>query len=272
MLHQACQGDEHLRATLVDMELSLQGKRALVTGATKGIGRAIAEAFANEGASVAICARNASDVASTVADLQSRGVQATGASIDVSDAETYSAWVESAASELGGLDIFVANVSALAAGWDASSWQAMLETDLLHTTRGYEAAAPFLKRSDCPSLVVVSSVSANLAGVGGGQAYGAVKAALISLASQLAQEIGPAGIRVNTVSPGPIDFPGGFWDRLRVSDPERYANARAAAALGRHGTPEEVARAVVFLASPAASYITGANLKVDGGTLSTVNY
>ena len=254
------------------MELSLQGKRALITGATKGIGRAIAEAFADEGAGVAICARDASDVISSVAELQRRGVPATGASIDVSDPDTYSAWVESAASELGGLDIFVANASALAAGWAAPAWQSMLETDLFHTIRGCEAAASHLQRSDCPSIVVVSSVSANLAGIGGGQAYGAVKAALISLASQLAQEIGPSGIRVNTVSPGPIDFPGGFWDRLRVSDPERYANARANAALGRHGTPEEVARAVVFLASPAASYITGANLKVDGGTLSTVNY
>ncbi len=254
------------------MDLSLDGKRVLVTGGTRGIGRAIVEAFADEGAAVALCARDADEVATTVAELERRGAPATGAAIDVSNAEAYEAWVESAAAELGGLDTVVPNVSALARGWDVSSWRSMFETDLLHAVRGYEAAAPHLKRSDNASIVVISSVSANLAGLGGGQAYGAVKAALVSFASQLAQELGPDGIRVNTVSPGPIDFPGGTWDRLRASDPERYQRARESAALGRHGRPEEVARAVVFLASPTASYITGANLKVDGGTLPAVDY
>lgn len=225
-----------------------------------------------EGAAVAICARDADEIAATVTSLEQVGGRALGAALDVSDPVSYRAWVESAASELGGLDIFVANVSALAMGWEADSWQAMLDADLMHAVNGYEAAAPYLEQSDDPSVVVISSVSANLAGPGGGQAYGALKAALVSFASQLAQQLGPSGVRVNTVSPGPIEFPGGIWDRLRVSDPERYEGARERSALGRHGRPEEVASAVVFLASPAASYITGANLKVDGGALKTVDY
>lgn len=254
------------------MDLSLRGKRALITGGTKGIGRAIAETFADEGAAVAVCARDAADVANTVAELSSRGVQAVGEAIDVTDAVPYMEWIDRAATELGGLDVFVPNVSALTSGWDDASWQTTFETDLLHAVRGYEAAWPHLERAEDGSIVVIGSISANFAALGGGQSYGAIKAAMISFATQLANELGPTGIRVNTVSPGPIDFPGGFWDRLRVEDPDRYALARTRAALGRHGTPAEVARAVVFLASPAASYITGANLKVDGGTMPTVSY
>ena len=254
------------------MDLALDGNRALVTGATKGIGRAIAMAFADEGASVAICARNATEVAETVAELETRGVKATGEAVDVAEAGPYRDWIERAVTELGGLDVFVPNVSALARGWSDESWQTLFETDLLHTVRGAEALRPHLARSGEGSIVLISSVSANVVGSGGGESYGAIKAALISVASQLANELGPEGIRVNTVSPGPIDFPGGFWDQLRVSDPDRYALARDGTAVGRHGTPEEVARAVVFLASPAASYITGANLRVDGGAMPAVSY
>ena len=254
------------------MDLALDGNRALVTGATKGIGRAIAMAFADEGASVAICARNATEVAETVAELETRGVKATGEAVDVAEAGPYRDWIERAVTELGGLDVFVPNVSALVRGWSDESWQTLFETDLLHTVRGAEALRPHLARSGEGSIVLISSVSANVVGSGGGESYGAIKAALISVASQLANELGPEGIRVNTVSPGPIDFPGGFWDQLRVSDPDRYALARDGTAVGRHGTPEEVARAVVFLASPAASYITGANLRVDGGAMPAVSY
>ena len=254
------------------MDLALDGKRALVTGATKGIGRAIAMAFADEGASVAICARNAAEVAETIAELETRGVQAIGEAVDVADRGPYRDWIERAVTELGGLDVFVANVSALVRGWTDESWHTLLETDLLHTVRGAEVARPHLASSGAGSIVLISSVSANIAGAGGGESYGAIKAALISVSSQLATELGPLGIRVNTVSPGPIDFPGGFWDQLRLSDPDRYALAREGAALGRHGTPEEIARAVVFVASPAASYITGANLRVDGGTMPAVSY
>ena len=260
------------RARLGPWTSDYAGKRALVTGATKGIGRAIAETFADEGVAVAICARNASDVAETVADLESRGARAVGEAVDVTDAAAYREWIERVSIELGGLDVFVPNVSALRSGWDDASWEAMFETDLLHTTRGYEAARPHLERSEDGSIIVISSISANLTAMGGGQSYGAIKAAMISFAAQLANELGPSGILVNTVSPGPIFVPGGFWDGLRVSDPDRYELAKTRAALGRHGTPEEVARAVAFLASPAASYVTGANLKVDGGTLPTVSY
>ena len=254
------------------MDLELHGKRALVTGGTKGIGRAIAQVFADEGADVAVCARDADGVTETVAELKGRGVRAVGGAIDVADAYAYRNWVASACEELGGLDTFVANVSALARGWEETSWQKMFETDLMHTVHGYEIARPHLERSGSGSIVVLSSVSANLSDAGGGQAYGAIKGAMISFASQLARELGPGGVRVNTVSPGPVEFPGGLWDIAREADPERYQNARNRTALGRHGTPEEIARAVAFVASPAASYITGANIRVDGGAMPTVSY
>ena len=210
-------------------------------------------------------------MAETVADLEARGVQALGEAVDVSDAVPYRAWIERACEQLGGLDAFVANVSALATGWDDASWQAMLETDLLHAVRGYEAALPHLERSGQGSIVLISSVSANFAGPGAGMSYGAIKAAMISVAAQLATELGP-GIRVNALSPGPVYFPDGYWDRIKASDPDRFQLARERAALGRHGEPEEIARAVVFLSSPAASYITGTTLKVDGGTMQAVTF
>lgn len=245
------------------MDLGLSGRRALVTGGTKGIGRATAEVLAAEGAAVALCARDAGEVEETVAALRARGVPATGRALDVADGDALRAWVGDAGRELGGLDVVVANVSALAVGGDEAAWRAGFDVDMMHSVRAVEAAMPFLEASDAGAIVLVSSVSGREIDFAAGP-YGAFKAALIHYAQGLAHRLAPKGIRANVVSPGNTYFAGGVWARIERDDPALYASALALNPTGRMGTPEEVARAVVFLASPAASFVSGTNLVVDG--------
>ncbi|MFL5279466.1 MAG: SDR family NAD(P)-dependent oxidoreductase [Rhodopila sp.] len=245
------------------MDLGLTGKKALVTGGTKGIGRAVAEHFAAEGTDVAICARNAAEVDEAVAALRATGVRATGRALDVADGPALTTWVTDAAAEFGGLDVVVANVSALAIGQDESSWKAEFETDLMGTVRAVNAAMPFLEKSDAAAVVIISSVSGREVDFAAGP-YGVFKAALVHYAKGLSFQLAPKGIRVNTLSPGNTYFPGGVWQKIEQGNPELFAQAMALNPTGRMGRPEEMARAVIFLASPAASFITGTNLVVDG--------
>jgi len=245
------------------MDLRLAGRRVLVTGGTAGIGRAVAEAFADEGAAVAICARRPAQVEETVAALHARGVAATGRALDVADAAALRAWVAEAAAELGGVDVLVPNVSALAITSDEAAWRAGFETDLMHSVRAVEAAMPFLEASNAAAITIVASVSGREIDFAAGP-YGAFKAALIHYAQGLAFQLAPKGIRANSVSPGNTYFPGGVWAGIERDNPALFASAMALNPMGRMGTPEEMARAVVFLSSPAASFTTGTNLVVDG--------
>ena len=245
------------------MDLMLKGLKAIVTGGTKGIGRAIAETFASEGADVAICSRNPEEVAEAVAALSAKGVKASGKMVDVADGPALQAWVAEAAAELGGLDIVVANVSALAIPSDEENWKKGFDTDMMGTVRLVEAAMPFLESSKSPAIVTISSVSGREIDFASGP-YGAFKAAIIHYTQGLAFHLAGKGIRANTVSPGNTYFDGGVWHRIKDGNPDLYKTALGLNPTGRMGTPQEMANAAVFLASPAASFITGTNLVVDG--------
>lgn len=245
------------------MDLELQGKRALVTGGTKGIGRSIADTLADEGCNVAICARNNDEVEAAVSDLSAKGVTAFGQGVDVGDADALRGWVTAAASALGGIDVVVSNVSALAIGADEESWNQSFNVDVMGAVRLIEAALPHLESSDAASIITISSVSGREIDFAAGP-YGTMKAALVHYTQGLANQLAGKGIRANSVSPGNTYFEGGVWNQIETGNPELFETALGLNPTGRMGTPEEMAYATVFLASPKASFITGSNIVVDG--------
>ena len=253
------------------MDLGLTGLKAIVTGGTKGIGRAIVETLLQEGAHVAFCARNAEEVAKLAADLSARGHVAHGYAADVGDGPALTAFVAEAGAALGGIDIVVANVSALAIGNDEAGWKSGFDVDMMGTVRLVHAAMPSLEKSAHGAIVTISSVSGREIDFAAGP-YGAFKAALIHYTQGLAFQLAGKGIRANTVSPGNTYFPGGVWTQIEQGNPALFAQALALNPTGRMGTPQEMANAAVFLASPAASFITGTNLVVDGALTRGVQF
>jgi NAD(P)-dependent dehydrogenase (short-subunit alcohol dehydrogenase family) len=251
------------------MDLGLKGKKALVTGGSKGIGLAIAELFAGEGANVAICARNADEVGKAVKTLSSKGIKSWGRAIDVSDPAALKAWVEGAAAEFGGIDALVCNVSALAVGDTPETWEKSFRTDMMHTVNSVAAAVPYLERSGSASITIISSVSGFEVDFAAGS-YGAFKAALIHYAKGLSHQLVGKGIRVNSVSPGNTYFEGGIWQNIERGMPDLYKTAMSLNPTGRMGTAQEVAAGVGFLASPVASRISGTNLIIDGALTKAV--
>ena len=244
------------------MDLKLSGTRVLVTGGTRGIGRAIVEAFLDEGANVAFCARNPAEVTSTQQALRDRGT-VSGSVVDVGDGEALAQWVEQSAETLGGLDVIVANVSALAIPDTEENWQASLNVDLMHTVRLVRAAMPYLEKSEAASIIAVSSVSGRESDFASGP-YGTAKTAIIGYIHGLAMQVADKDIRANTVSPGNTYFEGGVWESIEAGDPDLFKTAMELNPSGHMGTPEEVASPVVFLASPVSRRISGTNLVVDG--------
>ena len=251
------------------MDLGLKAKNVLVTGGSKGIGLAVAELFADEGANVAICARNADEVAKVVTGLAGKGVKAWGQGVDVADPVALKAWIEGAASALGGIDCIVCNVSALAVGDTPETWEKSFRTDMMHTVNSVAAALPYLEKSKAASIIIVSSVSGFEVDFAAGS-YGAFKAALIHYAKGLSNQLVAKGIRVNAVSPGNTYFEGGIWQNIEKGMPDLYKTAMSLNPTGRMGTAQEVAAGVVFLASPVASRISGTNLIIDGALTKAV--
>jgi len=245
------------------MDLGLRGKRAVITGGSKGIGRAIAEAFAAEGVNVSICARNTDEVAAAVASLTAKGVNAFGHALDVADAAALAEWISSSARELGGIDALVCNVSALAVGDSTETWEKSFRVDMMHTVNAVAAAVPFLEKSTSGSIVLISSVSGFEVDFAAGS-YGAFKAALIHYAKGLSRQLVGKGIRVNCVSPGNTYFDGGIWQTIEQNMPDLFNSTLKVNPTGKFGTPAEVASGVVFLSSPVASRISGTNLVIDG--------
>jgi 3-oxoacyl-[acyl-carrier protein] reductase len=253
------------------MDLGLKGRKAILAGASKGIGRATAEALAQEGCDVAVCARGAEGVDATVQSLKAKGVKAIGEAVDMTDAEAYAGWIKRAAEQLGGCDIFISFASAGGGPASEQTWKATFDLDLMATFRGVQAALPFLEKSSAGSIVAVSSTAA-LEDFFGPQAYNAMKAAVINYASALSQQLAPKGIRVNTVSPGPIFIEQGSWDTIKTHMAPLYEQTVKAVPMGRLGTGEEVAKAIAFVASPACGFMVGTNVVIDGGITKRVQY
>lgn len=253
------------------MDLGLKGKKVILTGGSRGIGRATADLFAAEGADIAFCSRNADHVAEAAGAMALHGGRVIGEAFDMEAGyDAYRAWLKSAAEKLGGCDIFVPMISTSGAG-ATGDWHKTLDFDIMGAVIGVEVLEPYLEASDAASVVITAS-TAGLETFVVPQGYNALKGALIVYAGQLSQALGPKAIRVNCVSPGPIAFPGGNWEAIKGAMPELYDATEAQFALGRWGGPEEVAKTIVFLASPASSYTTGTNVVIDGGYTKRVQF
>lgn len=244
------------------MDLGLAGKRVIISGASRGIGRTTAETFLREGCQVAICARGESDLSIAGEELSELGPVYHEA-FDVSDPEATLGFVQRAVAEMGGLDAVVVNASALSVK-GPESWRISFDTDFMSLVTFIEASVPHM--TDGGSIVYIGTTSTMEAGpLTTNNSYAAMKTAGVQHAAAQARVLGPKGIRVNVVSPGPTYFEGGPWEAVRAASPEKYEKALAMAALGKMGAKEDVANAIVFLSSPAADHITGVNLTVDGG-------
>lgn len=253
------------------MDLGLKGLKAVLVGAGRGIGAATAQVLAAEGCDVAIGARTEKQVNKTAEALKAHGGKVHSGTVDVADPEAYKAFVDGAADALGGIDIFICFTSAGGGGADEKMWKANFELDLMATVRGIDAATPYLSKSDNAAIVTISTTAA-LEYFMSPQAYNAIKAAVIAHSSNLAVMLAPQGIRVNTVSPGPIFIEGGSWDFIKNNMEQVYEATVKSVPMGRLGTGEEVANAIAFAASPAVPFMTGTNIVVDGAVTKRVQY
>jgi 3-oxoacyl-[acyl-carrier protein] reductase len=252
------------------VDLQLRGKKVILTGGSRGIGRAALEIFAEEGCDVAFFSRNQQQVTETVEKLSAHGGRIFGQAFSMGDDARYREWLLAAAELLNGVDIFVHNVSSSGAG-GGSDWQMTLNLDILGAVTGCAALQPYLEKSTNASVIFLSSTAATETFFGP-NAFNSLKAALITYGKHLSQAWGPKGIRVNIVTPGPIIFPGGNWERIKESKPDLVGATASKSALGRLGNPIEVARTIVFLASPLSSFTTGANVVIDGGYTKRVQF
>jgi len=252
------------------VDLGLKGLKVILTGGSRGTGRAALEMFAAEGADVGFFSRNPAQIEEAVASLSRYGGKVVGKQGDLADLDAYPGLLTIIAEELGGCDIFIPSASASGSQL-ATDWEACFKMDILGTVRGCEAMEPFLEKSKAGSVVILASTAATETFFTP-QAFNAIKASLITYSKQLGQAWGPKGIRVNTVSPGPVFFEGGNWDTVKQHAKEVYDATLAQMVLGRFGVCEDVAKTIVFIASPASSWTTGTNIIIDGGYTKRVQF
>ena len=246
------------------MNLDVRGKRVIVAGGSRGIGRSIALAFAEGGAHVSICARGARILEATRQELTAFGGICHAAVCDLSDNAAIARYIPEAAKALGGIDVLVNNATAGATGDDEASWEHSLDVDLLAAVRASRHAMPFLEKGNDPTIINISSGSGMNPSVRT-PAYGAAKAAVIHYTRTQAAALASKGIRVNCVAPGSIEFPGGGWEKRKTEEPALYNQVLASMPAKRLGKPEEVASVVLFLASPLAHWVTAQIIGVNGG-------
>ncbi len=246
--------------------MEFTGRRVVVMGGSRGIGRSIALAFAKQGAAVAICARGGEALAAMKRELEAEGAVAYAAQADLAEAADIQRFVPEAAAALGGINVLVNNASGFGGADDEEGWAISVAVDLMAIVRASRAALPFLERAGEGAIVNVSSISA-LRATKRNPPYGAIKAAVDHYTASQARTLAARGLRVNAVAPGSIEFPGGTWERRRTDDPALYNATLAQIPFGRMGAPEEVAEVVLFLASNRARWVTGQSIVVDGGQL-----
>lgn len=245
-------------------QLDFTGRRVLIAGGSKGIGRAMALAFASAGASVSVCARGEAGLAALRADARALGLAVHTVSADLSELDDIGRWLADAAQALGGIDVLVNNATGYGMADDEAGWEASLNVDLMAAVRASRLALPWLQQSSDACILNLASIAAQQPRPGGAP-YAAAKAALMHYTTSQALALAPQRIRVNAIAPGSIEFEDGLWARRREQDPELYRNILAKIPFGRFGEPAAVANAALFLCSPLAGWITGHTLNVDGG-------
>ncbi len=248
------------------MSLDFTGRRVVVCGASRGIGRSIALGFAAAGADVSICARGAETLETTRQEIAGFGHHAHAGICDLADGDQIRDYIAAAAAELGGIDILVNNASGFGMTDDVAGWTAGFQVDMMAIVHASQAAQPFLEASGSGAIVSVSSISAYRASTRSAP-YAAIKAAVCSYTASQAAALASRGIRVNAVAPGSVEFPGGSWEKRRLEGSPVYAKIKSQIPYDRLGHPEEIADVVLFLASPMARWVIGQTITVDGGQL-----